>query len=144
MRRWRRERAVVRAGCLAHNVLWFRRDAIEAALNAGEWEAAERHAAALEDYTRAEPLPWSDFIVARGRALATHGRGKGGAGLTAELVRLRDEAERVGLRSALPALGKRCWAARHEADRLLLAHHAGSPPTWLVWRATIHVDVLPR
>jgi hypothetical protein len=96
--------AVVHAGCLAHNVLWFRRDAIEAALNAREWEVAERHAAALEEYTRAEPLPWSDFFIARGRALATHGRGEGAAGLTVELIRLRDEAERVGLRSALPAL----------------------------------------
>ncbi len=96
--------AVVRAGCLAHNVLWFRRDAIEAALNAGQWEAAERHAAALEDYVRVEPLPWSDFIVARGRALAARGRGEGGVGLTAELVRLQGEAERVGFRSALPAL----------------------------------------
>ena len=96
---------VLRTGCLAHNVLWFRRDAIEAALNAGDWEAAERHAAALEEYTRAEPLPWSAFFVARGRALARRGCGEGGAGLKAELGRLRDDAERVGLRSALPALG---------------------------------------
>ncbi|MGE3740016.1 MAG: adenylate/guanylate cyclase domain-containing protein [Geminicoccaceae bacterium] len=91
---------VVRAGCLAHNVLWFRRDAIEAALTVRDWQEAERHAAALEIYTRAEPLPWADFFVARGRALAARGRGEAGAELTAELIRLRDEAERVGLRSA--------------------------------------------
>ena len=52
----------------------------------------------------AEPLPWRRFVVARGRALATHGRGKRDAATLAEIAELRGEAMRVGLRIALPAL----------------------------------------
>jgi tetratricopeptide (TPR) repeat protein len=96
--------AVLAGGCLAHNHLWFRRDAIEACLAAGDWHEAERHAAVLEDLTRPEPLPWADLFIARGRALAAHGRGERDAALTARLARLREDALRVGLAAALPAL----------------------------------------
>lgn len=92
------------AGSVGHNHLWFYRHAMEACLSAGEWDDVERYAAALEDYTRPEPLPWSDFFIARGRALAAHGRGNRDAATIAELARLKDEAERVKLRSALPGL----------------------------------------
>ncbi len=50
------------------------------------------------------PAPWSDFWIARGRALVAFGRGKRDGETVNELKRLRDEADRVGLRSALPAL----------------------------------------
>ena len=73
-------------------------------MNADDWDAAERYAAALEDYTRPEPLPWADFFIARGRALTRFGRSRRDAALGAELTRLQDEAERVGLRVAPPAL----------------------------------------
>ncbi len=59
---------------------------------------------ALEDYTRSEPLPWSEFFIARGRVLAAYGRGRRDAALTAEIRRLREDGERLGLRTALPAL----------------------------------------
>jgi hypothetical protein len=49
-------------------------------------------------------LPWSDFFFARGRALAAFGRGDRGDITMHELQRLRDEAERVGLEVAIPAL----------------------------------------
>ena len=62
------------------------------------------YGSALEDYTQAEPLPWSDFFVARGRTLAAFWRGRRDAALTAELKRLRTDVDRVGLRIALPAL----------------------------------------
>ena len=80
--------AILAAGAVSHNHLWFRRRAMEVALSARDWDAVERHAAALEGYTRSEPLPWADFFVARGRALAAHGRGSRGTVLTAELARL--------------------------------------------------------
>ena len=69
---------LLRAGSVAHNHFRFYRDAIDASLRAGEWDEAERLAAALEDFTRPEPLPWTDFYVARGRALAAWGRGTEG------------------------------------------------------------------
>ncbi|MCH9046686.1 MAG: tetratricopeptide repeat protein, partial [SAR324 cluster bacterium] len=76
---------VLKEGCVGHNFFWFYRDAMQACLNAGEWDEVERYAAALKEYTRPEPLPWSDFYIARGRALAAHGRGERGEGLTQQL-----------------------------------------------------------
>jgi tetratricopeptide (TPR) repeat protein len=83
---------------------YFYRDAMEACLQSGEWDEVNRYANALEDYTCAEPLPLTDFFIARGRALAKFGRGERGDETMDELGRLRAEGERVGLKVALPAL----------------------------------------
>jgi tetratricopeptide (TPR) repeat protein len=96
--------AILRDGSVGHNHLWFRRDAIEVALRAADWNGVERHAKALEDYTRPEPLPWSDFFIARGRALAAWGRGRREPELVVELQRLRNDAERFSLTTALPTM----------------------------------------
>jgi hypothetical protein len=77
---------------------------IEVALDLADHDEVKRYAAALEDYTRPEPLPWSKFFIARGRALAAFGRGLRDSALTAEIRRLRHEGERLDLRIALPAL----------------------------------------
>ena len=69
-----------------------------------EWDEVDRYAQALEDYTRPEPLPRSDFFIARGRALAAHGRGNRDHAIMAELQHLHDEAESIGLKFVLPAL----------------------------------------
>ena len=95
---------LLREGSLGHNHLLFHRDAIEACLNVGEWDRVERYASALEEYTRPEPLAWSDFFIARGRAIAAWGVGRRDEATAAELARLRDEAEDAGLKIALPAL----------------------------------------
>ena len=96
--------AILLSGCPSHNYLFFYRDAIDASLAVGAWGEAERYAAALKDYTRPEPLPWADFVIARGCALAKWGRGQRGAQAATELRRLAAEAERVGLQAGLPAL----------------------------------------
>jgi class 3 adenylate cyclase/tetratricopeptide (TPR) repeat protein len=96
---------VIDRGCVAHNYLRFYPDAIDVALEFGEWDEAERFAAALEDLTRPEPLPWSDFFVARGRALAVIGRGRADGSTKRELERLEAEAHRLDYRIALPAIG---------------------------------------
>ena len=96
--------AILARGCNAHNHLWFYRDAIEASLGSGAWDEAARFADVLAGYTRAEPLPWSDFFVARGRALAAHGRGERAAPTVDELRKLRDEAQRTGFVPQLEAL----------------------------------------
>ncbi|MEE8500818.1 MAG: hypothetical protein V3S27_09620, partial [Kiloniellales bacterium] len=107
-----RERAIeegetiLRSGAVAHNHFWFYRDVMEAGLNLGDWNAADSYAQALEDFTRAEPLPWTDFFIARGRALAAFGRGGRDAATIDELRRLRAEAERIGFKTAMPALEK--------------------------------------
>ncbi len=71
----------------------------------------EHYAAALEDYTRSERLSWTDFFIARGRALAAWGQGRREPKLVAELQRLRSEAERLSLTTALPALDEALKAA---------------------------------
>jgi tetratricopeptide (TPR) repeat protein len=96
--------AILKSGAVAHNYFWFFRDVMEAALNIGDWNATESYAQALEDYTRAEPLPWSDFFIARGRALAAFGRGGRDAATIDELRRLRGDADRTGWTTSLPAL----------------------------------------
>jgi hypothetical protein len=93
--------ALLRAGAVSHNHLLFPRDAIEAYLEAGDWEGVERTAADLDRYTQSEPLPFADFYVARGRALAAFCRGRSD---TAELERVRDEGERLGIRVALSGI----------------------------------------
>ena len=77
---------------------------MEACLQMGEWNEVDRYARALEDYTSAEPLPYIDFLIAHGRALAAFGRGNRDEATMQELKRLRDEAVRVGLKGAIPAL----------------------------------------
>jgi tetratricopeptide (TPR) repeat protein len=96
--------ALLAAGSASHNHLQFRRDAIDACLDAGDWRGAELHSDALETYTHKEPLPWSGFFVARGRALAAYGRGRRDAALVAELAGLRDEGKRLAFKLSLPAL----------------------------------------
>ncbi len=96
--------ALLLGDSVSHNYLRFYRDAMETCLQMAEWDELERYAAALENYTYDEPLPWSDFYIARGRALAAFGRGSGDEATMQELQRLRDEAERVGLKGAIPAL----------------------------------------
>ncbi len=95
---------MLQTGSLGHNFLTVYRYAMDACLRSGDWDEVERYAAALEDFTRPEPLPSSDFFIARGRALAAFGRGRRDAATMDELRRLRDEAERIGLTTALPAL----------------------------------------
>jgi len=93
-------------GCVSHNHVDLREHGIEVSLEAGEWQAAEDVCARLEHYTAAEPLPWSNFLVARGRALARFGRGERTTSLQATLAQLRDEAVAAELDIGLPALAK--------------------------------------
>jgi hypothetical protein len=92
--------SILREGCVSHNYFWFYRDAMEVCLNIGDWDAVDRYAAALEDYARPEPLPWSDFFTERGRTLATLGRGPASDTLSAKLSNLSAEANRLGLKLA--------------------------------------------
>ena len=84
---------------------------MDISLQSGEFSQAEGYAADLEAFTRDEPLPWSDFYMARTRALAALAmleNGEGGSGdgnaLAETLQGLHEEGQRVGLLNALPAL----------------------------------------
>ena len=106
----RRETAIGEAetllasGAVSHNHLYLRRYAIEASLDATDWDEANRHAGELARYISAEPFAWAEFFLARGHALAASGRGPTDAMLVAKLQCLRDQAVRLELRAALPSL----------------------------------------
>jgi len=89
---------------IAHNFLGFYENAIEVSLRIADWDAVDRFAKALEDFSSAEPLPHCTYLVARGRALAVHGRGNRNPEAMAELQGLRDEAVRIGRSSSLKIL----------------------------------------
>ena len=61
----------------------------------------EKFAEAFERYTREQPLPWSDFFIARGGALAAFGHGRRDAPEAESLKHLSEEAERHGFKLAL-------------------------------------------
>ena len=90
-------------GSLGHCHYWYRADAIDVALALADHDLALHHCAALEAYAAAEPLPWSDFHVARGRAMVAFDRLPDEAGRAA-LATLRERAVALGFKGALPAI----------------------------------------
>ncbi len=93
--------ALLADGSFSFNYLSFYREAMNATLAAGELDATLRYAQALEDYARAEPFPWGQFLVERGRALARFYSGDRDSQTRADIARLLREAKAAGL--LLPA-----------------------------------------
>jgi tetratricopeptide (TPR) repeat protein len=96
--------ALLDAGAVSHNHFWFGSIAIEAAFEQEDWDGIEYYCARLERYSAPEPLPWSDLVIARGRALARFGRGERSEALRTILSELRGTAARAEFNAALPAL----------------------------------------
>jgi hypothetical protein len=88
----------------SHNYLSFYEMAMEVCIKMAAWDEVDRYAEALENYMTNEPMPQSDFLIARGRALAHHGRGNQDQATRHELQRLYDEANKLGLKVSIPAL----------------------------------------
>ncbi|MFO1047531.1 MAG: adenylate/guanylate cyclase domain-containing protein [Geminicoccaceae bacterium] len=97
------ERLLV-AGSLAHNHFRFYRDTIDAALRVAEWDEADRLADALAAFAAPEPLPWTSFYAARGRALARWGRGDRSPALRSHLAGLAGEGAGMGLLLAVASI----------------------------------------
>ena len=89
---------------LAHCHLWFYRDAIEASIETGEWEAALRHADALESFVSAEPLPWATSIATRARALCELALGRDRTLAAVRLREVRSDLAAAGLGWTLAAI----------------------------------------
>jgi tetratricopeptide (TPR) repeat protein len=92
---------VLAAGAVSHSIIFFYRWAIDACLAAKDWKGAERYAAELEGSIAKEPLPMTDFLVARARAIAGAECGQKDE---KELKRLLAEANRIGWRAVVPSL----------------------------------------
>ena len=91
-------------GCVSHNHFHFYANAIDASLEATRWDIACRYCGKLEAYAALEPLPWTEFVIARGDALARYGRGERGVELAETLRQLRTQAAQYEINNALPAL----------------------------------------
>jgi DNA-binding SARP family transcriptional activator len=91
-------------GSVSHNHFEFRMLAIEFLVAARDWPAVRHHAAALAAYTRDEPLPWSDLVIARAEALAAAGRPTRRKVNAGRLLDLQQQAERMGFVALLPGL----------------------------------------
>jgi class 3 adenylate cyclase/tetratricopeptide (TPR) repeat protein len=93
---------LLRQGAVGHNHLLFYRDAIETMLMAGNAPRALHYVNMLEEFTQAEPLPWSRLFADRGRALARALNGCNDEVARNELARVRGELLDAGLRAFLP------------------------------------------
>ena len=91
-------------GAILYNHFCFSRDAIEMSLEVGDLDTVDRFVAALENYTRAEPLPWTDLVMARAGALAAYRRGRRDDQTIFALKDAREQAQRGGLYVLVPAL----------------------------------------
>ena len=91
-------------GAVGHNHLWFYRDAIEAMLEMRNFGAVLDYAAALEGYTRAEPLPWAQLFAARGRVLSRALEQSCDDTMLRELARIQGELETAGYVAFLSAV----------------------------------------
>ena len=96
--------AILREGCASHNHFRFYRDAIEVSLRERLWDAADSYANALEHCFGTNASPWSDFFMARGRALAAAGRRGLEEAVVAQLRQLREYARDHGILAAVPGL----------------------------------------
>ena len=100
----REAQTILDRGCVSQNYFRFYRDAIEVSLAMNEWDQADLYATALEKYFHDEPMSWPSFIIARGRALAELGRGRGGEATLSQIRQLHSEATRLNMRSELTRL----------------------------------------
>jgi tetratricopeptide (TPR) repeat protein len=121
-------------GAGSHGEVRFYRDAIDAALGAGDPRQAMRYVGLLHAYSRNDTQPWSDFIIARGRALAAIGAGRGDAATGRELRQLMADAKRLGYVWAQPAMR----AALDDLRRgpVEFARHSGQ-------RLDVPIDIVP-
>ena len=91
-------------GMNGEGYLQFVRYAMLACQRAAMWDELDRYAQLLEDYTRAEPTLWSEFMVARGRALARFGRGERAESTIEELTELIAQAHSLGYHASVSDL----------------------------------------
>lgn len=95
---------ILASGAVSHNYFIFYANAMEACRAAGEWDDVLRYADALAQYTKEEPLEWSDFHIKLGRTLAAIGRGECDQAAVVALNELHDTAKKFELMFALPTI----------------------------------------
>jgi tetratricopeptide (TPR) repeat protein len=99
-------------GSVSHNHIWVRELEIDAFLDLQDWDAVEAACERLMAYTASQPLPLTDLRIARGKALARHGRGEHSTSLGADLSELRTRLAAGKVVADLPAV-ERALAEQH-------------------------------
>jgi hypothetical protein len=100
---------LLQRGCVSHNYLEYHHYAMELMGQWRDWDGVRVHADALEAYTRDEPLPWADVILAAHRAIAHAALDPGPQSARAARAALQSARERrflvlaALLEKALPA-----------------------------------------
>jgi hypothetical protein len=127
-RRWLTEAELeLTRGSLGHNHIWVREMEIDVFLELGDWDALDAACERLRAYTAAEPLPLSDLRIARGNALARHGRGERGAAIAGDLVKLRDRIVAAKVSADLPAVERAVSEQQGAPFRSRLRHRRDVP-----------------
>src|SRR5262249_6044146 len=112
----RQGEAILREGCASHNHFRFYRDAIEVSLRDHLWNDAKQYARALEKCFGAQASAWSDFVIARGRALAAVGSQRPEAKTIGQLRQLRNYGLSVGMTVMVPQLDQALMDMCHDGD----------------------------
>ena len=77
-------------------VLHFLHYAIMTCSQSGMWDQLGHYVQMLEDFTKDDPLPWADFYVAYGRALAKAAQGDRPDTVAEELTEILEKAICMG------------------------------------------------
>lgn len=84
------------------NHFHVRENQIAKGLAQKDWGAVELAALKLEEFTKPEPLPWTDFHIKRGRVIAMWGRGDEDDSFADHLVDLRRTRDETSIAIWLP------------------------------------------
>lgn len=96
--------ALIKDDAPCHNLLWFGRFAIEAAIKMENWGDVTRYASWLGGLGRKDPIPWATFFARRGHALAKLGQKSGDRKAMDDVAVLAVEARKLGHSTALKGL----------------------------------------
>ncbi|MEW8506589.1 MAG: BTAD domain-containing putative transcriptional regulator [Candidatus Thiodiazotropha sp.] len=105
------------SGSLSHNHLHFYQNMMDVYVRCRDAEKILYYADALAEYTRSEPLSWSDFYIERGRLLARYIRDENVLELAPMAKQLLDEAARAGLHAGTLELREIAAVAGEQATR---------------------------
>jgi class 3 adenylate cyclase/tetratricopeptide (TPR) repeat protein len=87
--------ALLEQGSVGHSHIAYLRLSIEDAIARKEWRRALAQISAMASYTRRERLPYTDFLMARGRALVALAARPDDHALHEEIAELRAHAQRL-------------------------------------------------
>jgi hypothetical protein len=95
--------ALLEGGSLSHNHILYHLNAMELGLERQDGPLALRHAAALEAYTAAEPLPFTTLFIERARAVVDVWQDPENPEARLRLERIKETATDAGIMLAWPA-----------------------------------------